>query len=118
MWRSTCVRCPFPILLSSSLCTLYTCQLSGSLFFESASCCLHVPLLSRMTCSRHHIKALRHQRQSDNVADGHFGHSCMQTRSSQAALEKKVGMLETHQREIHEALLSMENEAARLYQVS
>ena len=27
-------------------------------------------------------------------------------------------MLETHQREIHEALLSMENEATRLYQVS
>ncbi len=46
------------------------------------------------------------------------GYSFMQTRSSQAALEKKVGMLETHQREIHEALLSMENEAARLYQVS
>ena len=44
--------------------------------------------------------------------------SFVQTRSSQAALEKKVGMLETHQREIHEALLSMENEAARLYQVS
>ncbi len=41
----------------------------------------------------------------------------MQTRSGQAALEKKVGMLETHQREIHEALLSIENEAARLYQV-
>ena len=41
----------------------------------------------------------------------------VQTRSGQAALEKKVGMLETHQREIHEALLSMENEAARLYQV-
>ena len=40
----------------------------------------------------------------------------MQTRSGQAALEKKVGMLETHQREIHEALLSIENEAARLYQ--
>ena len=42
----------------------------------------------------------------------------VQTRSGQGALEKKVGMLETHQREIHEALLSMENEAARLYQVS
>ena len=27
-------------------------------------------------------------------------------------------MLETHQKEIHDALLSMENEAARLYQVS
>ena len=47
-----------------------------------------------------------------------IGYFCVQTRSSQAALEKKVGMLETHQREIHEALLSMENEAARLYQVS
>lgn len=35
----------------------------------------------------------------------------------QEALEKKLGMLETHQVEIHEALLAMETEALRLYQV-
>lgn len=41
----------------------------------------------------------------------------LQAAAGQEALEKKVGMLETHQKEIHDALLSMENEAARLYQV-
>ena len=40
-----------------------------------------------------------------------------QAAAGQEALEKKVGMLETHQKEIHDALMSMENEAARLYQV-
>jgi nuclear pore complex protein Nup62 len=39
-----------------------------------------------------------------------------QAAAGQDALEKKVGMLETHQREIHDALASMEGEATRLYQ--
>jgi hypothetical protein len=42
---------------------------------------------------------------------------CSQAAAGQEALEKKVGMLETHQKEIHDALLSMESEAIRLYQV-
>ena len=41
-----------------------------------------------------------------------------QAAAGQDALEKKVGMLETHQREIHDALASMEAEATRLYQVT
>ena len=39
-----------------------------------------------------------------------------QAAGGQEALVKKVGMLETHQREIHDALASMEAEATRLYQ--
>jgi len=30
-------------------------------------------------------------------------------------LDKKLGMLETHQKDIHGALVSIENEASRLY---
>lgn len=46
-----------------------------------------------------------------------MGMCVLQAAAGQEALEKKVGMLETHQKEIHDALLSMENEASRLYQV-
>ena len=40
-----------------------------------------------------------------------------QAAAGQEALDKKVGMLETHQREVHDALAAMEAEAQRLYQV-
>lgn len=35
----------------------------------------------------------------------------------QEALEKKLGLLETHQKEVHDSLVSIESEAARMYQV-
>lgn len=41
----------------------------------------------------------------------------MQVNKGQEALEKKLGMLETHQKEIHDSLVSIEGEASRLYQV-
>lgn len=34
----------------------------------------------------------------------------------QEALEKKLGLLETHQKEVHDSLVSIESEAARMYQ--
>ena len=33
----------------------------------------------------------------------------------QEALDKKLGMLETHQKDIHDALVTIENDASRLY---
>ena len=44
-------------------------------------------------------------------------HLGVQVNKGQEALEKKLGMLETHQKEIHDSLVSIEGEAARLYQV-
>jgi nuclear pore complex protein Nup62 len=35
----------------------------------------------------------------------------------QEALDKKLGMLETHQKDIHDALVNIENDASRLYLV-
>lgn len=35
----------------------------------------------------------------------------------QDALERKLGLLETHQKEVHDSLVSVEAEAARMYQV-
>lgn len=50
-------------------------------------------------------------------SSAHGAVAVVQAAAGQEALEKKVGMLETHQKEIHDALQSMENEAASLYQV-
>ena len=41
----------------------------------------------------------------------------LQAQKGQAALERKVAMLETHQLEVHQALTSMEAEAQSLYRV-
>lgn len=41
----------------------------------------------------------------------------MQAHKGQETLEKKIALLEAHQKEIHDALVSMENHALRLYQV-
>ena len=38
-----------------------------------------------------------------------------QVNKGQEALDKKLGMLETHQKDIHDALVGIENEASRLY---
>jgi hypothetical protein len=41
-----------------------------------------------------------------------------QVAKGQEALEKKLSMLETHQKEIHSALTSIEGEADRIFKVS
>ena len=41
-----------------------------------------------------------------------------QAQKGQEALERRVAMLETHQLEIHNALVTMEDEALRLHRVS
>ena len=50
-----------------------------------------------------------------------IGHSIpstyFQAHKGQEALEKKVALLEAHQKEIHDSLSSMESHALRLYQV-
>lgn len=40
-----------------------------------------------------------------------------QAAQGQEALERKLGLLETHQKEVHDSLVSIEAEAARMYQV-
>ena len=39
----------------------------------------------------------------------------LQVSKGQEALDKKLGMLETHQKDIHDALVNIENDASRLY---
>ena len=41
----------------------------------------------------------------------------MQAYAGQVALERKLSMLETQQKEVHDALVGMEAEALRLYKV-
>ena len=41
----------------------------------------------------------------------------MQAYAGQVALERKLSMLETQQKEVHDALVGMEAEALRLYTV-
>ncbi len=41
----------------------------------------------------------------------------MQAYAGQNALERKLSMLETQQKEVHDALVGMEGEALRLYKV-
>lgn len=41
----------------------------------------------------------------------------MQAQRGQAALERKVAVLEAHQLEVHNVLCSLEDEAQRLYRV-
>ena len=46
------------------------------------------------------------------------GAACrVQVATGQEALEKKLGLLETHQKEVHDSLVSIEAEAGRMYQV-
>ena len=41
----------------------------------------------------------------------------VQAHAGQNALERKLNMLETQQKEVHDALVAMEGEALRLYKV-
>lgn len=41
----------------------------------------------------------------------------LQAHKGQESLEKKIALLEAHQKEVHDSLVSMENVALHMYQV-
>ncbi len=72
--------------------------------------CSEKPALPRVACLRSPCSILDEL----TVRRAHWPG---QVNKGQEALEKKLGLLETHQKEVHDSLVSIESEAARMYQV-